>query len=363
MSKPLPAFVPSLVALQTKVADWDTARAEEHDRDAAWAEVVPVGRVLLLKSIDLFEKILKASTMPDEDTELALELSLEELEPSFDLAANSAAPEPRQASQIGDLAFIAKLEARQMLERLDRLVDEPSKWLLLETCQRARRRSLRALTALGKSIQREHGEDASSERFVEELRRSLRCRNALARLWHGVELAKDASALRRLRAAGTAIAVLQGGESYGELRLRDRRALRMLQERLLRWLRDRSRSDTEADRLLQDLKGFVSLTRQISRRSELIEHDRSLIRAVLNQLERCDSASTIDAAFDAAHHLRGLSPQLDALLIAKEPPPLDVFRKCLLALNFEDASNHPRLGSTREFERARDVPRSKQARP
>jgi hypothetical protein len=343
MTQPLHDWLEPLSELERKLARWDTSAAEDLDRDGAWAMVVPVGSVLVTKACGLFRELSELSGDADSDDELAL------FSEPAQLSANGSANQPAVASP----AFIAELEARQMRTQLDKLAHESSKWRVLEVCQRTRRRLLKAVTAVANELHQELGIPASRDAFVEELTRSLRCRTALASFWFHVERSRHEPVLKRLRLAGTAIATLHGSDGYRELRIGDRVALRDLQTRLLGWLRSSTRSTTEADRLLQDLDGFISLTRRLNGRMELVEHDRSLVSKLRRDLESLGGEQVSDPLLANLRHLTGLCPSLDALLLGRAPFPANAATHCLAQWQQNDGLNHSRIGTTAEFERAR----------
>lgn len=311
----------SLAELERDVSAWNVGPAEELGRDEAWAAAVPEGVAAVHRAKTVFRGLVEAS----------------EADPD--------------AVELGDLAFVAALEAKRMQEQLAGLDREPSKWRLLEVCHRVRRRLLRGITATTRELQRLQGVESVSESFVEELARSLRCRAALARFWHRVESTRGEERLRRLRLVGTSVAMLQGHPGFRELRLGDRRVLRELQERLLRWLRSPERSSTEGERLIQDLEGFISLSRRINERMELVEHDVVLGARLVEQLELLGDASVPEDVLPRLRHLVGWSREVDALLYASETPTSGAVVACLRRRH-PDLGASPRAGSITEFERA-----------
>ncbi|MBL4687688.1 MAG: hypothetical protein JKY37_24040 [Nannocystaceae bacterium] len=337
--------------LAKAVMEWDTVAAELLPREAAWTETVVVGLSLVQRASELFEKIL-AVMPPSRAGHSSVEI----------LAGGhgSYSEEVRRASRseaqtaLADIAFIAKLECRQLQKTLRQLDGGSPPGVFIEACQRTRRRVLKALTALVRAIRSRLGDSGIDDSFVDELARSLACRRVLSALWTRIEATAEQPVLRRLRLAGTAVAMLQGNDAYYDLRLGDRLMLRVLQDRILQWLRSPTRDQRGGEALSQDLLGFASLSRRINDRSELIEHDRFVIERALTE---CHSLLESDApamtqALARLKSLVGLSANFDALLLADTLPTPSRLREVLRAAVPASSAPADLTGNVDEFERA-----------
>lgn len=339
-----------MFSLASEVAEWDTVAAEAQERSDAWAASVPPGVAFVERAIELFSQLLEVERPGDaarSSTEL-LVLDEASLGQQLHLVAASGA-----ASAVPDVAFVARLEAGQMLESLQRFGPADSKWVFLDRCQRVRRHLLRSLTALGRVIRERSGGPTVYQWFVDELGRSLVCRRILAALWARVEKTREFDVGRRLRLAGTAIAILQGHNAYYELRLSDRITLRELQGRVLAWVKSLRESPRAGAALLQDLEGFVSLTRQINRRSELIEHDRFLVPRLLAEIDGIAVGDTVGwrMFLTKTRQLWGASPQIDRELSLGTGADRHAVRKALTQLlpALSGAKTRTKTGGTVEL--------------
>lgn len=336
--------------LAKAVMEWDTVAAELLPREPAWAATVVVGRSLVQRATELFEKIL-AVTPPSSAGHSSVEI-LAGGHGSYSQEVRRASRSKAQ-SALADIAFIAKLECRQLQKTLHQLDESSAPGIFIEACQRTRRRVLKALTALIRALRWRLGDSGIDDSFVDELARSLACRRVLSALWTRIEATAEQPVLRRLRLAGTAVAMLQGNDAYYDLRLGDRLMLRALQDRVLQWLRSPTREQRVGEALSQDLLGFASLSRGINNRSELIEHDRFVIERALTE---CNSLLESDApamarALARLQSLVGLSASFDALLLADAPPPSRL-REALRAVLPESTAPTDLTGNVDEFERA-----------
>jgi hypothetical protein len=211
---------------------------------------------------------------------------------------------------IDEIAFIAQLELRQREERLARITAGQGVLVLLGECDSSLRRVRKALDAVDAAIAKAEGVPPRLD-FTSELERSLAVRRAYAKFVARIlgDGAPTVDTLRaRFRAAGTQIAVLVGRDVYPELRVADRLLLRELQMRILDWLRGGPEATAEAGlRLWQDLACCLEMFSLVSRRQELVAHDRAILRQVAGR-------ELDPGAWDALRGLEGLDPQLDAVL-------------------------------------------------
>lgn len=306
---------------------WSTVAAETLPDDQAWSASVEVGRDFIGRAFKLFAELLEAGE-PSPTGRSSAEILIAgtgSFGQEVHRASNSG-----HATAVADLAFIAKLECRQLVTTLAALQPEQSKWIFIEACQRARRRVLKALTAVGRVIRELVGDDRLDDVFVGELSRSLSCRSVLASFWERIASSAGEPTRRRLRLGGTAIAMLQGSDAYYDLRLGDRLMLRELHGRIIESSRANPSTERAEAVLLQDLEGFVSLTRQINRRAELVEHDGFVAHRILSDISAFDPSQKWRVGhFPKLSQLAGLSDNLDRMLVSGDIPSLGALRTLL----------------------------------
>lgn len=214
---------------------------------------------------------------------------------------------------VEEIAFIAHLELRQREERLERVKPSQGTTALLGECDSSLRRIRKALTAVDAAIAKVESVPPLLG-FTSELHSSLAVRRVYAkfrsRVLAGGEPPPD-SLRARLRGVGTQIAMLVGWDVYPELRVQDRLLLRDLQQRVLDWLRGSDATPASGLRLWQDLAGCVEMFALVNRRQELVEHDSTIIRTVLQRLEASEPSERVWQDIAA---LEGLDTELDQLL-------------------------------------------------
>lgn len=230
---------------------------------------------------------------------------------------------------VEEVTFIAELELRERARRLRGVTVDHGVVILLGECDSSLRRVRKALTAVDAAIAGAEGVPALLD-FASELKTSLAVRRAYAKLRAGVLANGEptAESIRaRVRQVGTQLAVLVGWEVYAELRIRDRLLLRELQQRVLEWLRQGAEgSPEEGIRLWRDVASSVEMFALVSRRQELVEHDRGVLRGVASSLAAADAGARVKACLEALGSLAGLAPELDELLSASTPPPASAIR-------------------------------------
>lgn len=216
--------------------------------------------------------------------------------------------------QAADIAFIGGSELRSKLGGLESVSGQDDPWLLLDRAGSTLRKVVKIATAL--HVVLADSEGALS--FETELRVSLQVRAAYAKFRRRLKgsLSQATTTRRRAQTAATCIAYLVGRDTYPQLRIGDRLALRQLQARILAWLRDREAEAKEGERICQDLLGFAELVRNVNLRSELVGHDQALIARLLD-----DGPKALAARGHAElEKLAGLDDELDELLAAGAPP-------------------------------------------
>jgi hypothetical protein len=225
-------------------------------------------------------------------------------------------------SDVADIAFCAQLELSQRRQRLKEVAHSRDPIALLGDCDSALRRLYKALCAIDIALARATLTEPSLD-FTSELQRSLRVRRYYARFSAQVLSGAEptpSTLLARLRATGTAIAVLVGHEVYSELRVRDRLQLRSLQRRILGWLSPGPRADATAAglQLWSDVKAFVGMLRGVNGRQELAEHDAKVVREALALAAGGAREFPLELR-RSLEALAGLDPAIDRLLKSSAP--------------------------------------------
>jgi hypothetical protein len=185
------------------------------------------------------------------------------------------------AQGIVDIAAMAAIVLAEKRRLLPFPGDDIDRWELIERCDRAQRAAVRSLTALENAL----ADFAGAERRLlldDELAKGLRVRQQyeVFRLAvHDFVGDESKTLLQRVRSAGTAMAMLIGRDEYPLMRAGDRILLRKLHQRVLDWVASGERNECEALHLCSELLSITELLMTISCRAELIEHDRTTLRA------------------------------------------------------------------------------------
>jgi hypothetical protein len=262
-----------------------------------------------------------AETLLEDALELVasvLEITSEEEEPTEGTDSLSAAPQSHSRLDLGTVAFFAQLELRSTRERLRHVTQTAGPVALLGACDSSLRGIHKALGALDGAVSERCGSPTLFD-FASDLDRSLRVRRCYGR-FRDKMLAADAvpddHPRRRLRWAGTAIAMLVGDKVYPELRVADRLQIRELQHRILAWLRLPVAASTHlaGHELWSDLMAFVGMLERINQRQELQEHDQRLLRSAASYAKRAFSSRFPEEFVAELRSLTGREPELDELL-------------------------------------------------
>jgi hypothetical protein len=305
----------------------DTRALSLHELETAEASTVfesaaPATAALLDRAIALLTMALARYEAPP--LEERIELGGEGGEASFFRKVDSLmSREP--ATRVADLAFMGRWELESRLERIRQLSPTSAPWNVLAVCGSAQRRIVKAVSALDWSLRQLEGFGGAGidEGFTTELMVSLRVRRAYASFWRAVSVAtppSEAEVHKRLRLGAVQIAVLVGRRIYPELRILDRMELRKLQSAILEWLRG-DKDPRAGLRIWHDLNAFAGLLVQVSRRTELREHDEILLQDIADFLQ--DRAGDALASgwtelMQRAVWLVGRDSDLDGLIRAKD---------------------------------------------
>lgn len=292
-------------------------RYEEGTTEELVGQLTPTVQALLERTCAVLGVLLTRYGSDDDDGfgDLFAEAGTESTAEIVPLRSDAVAKSPTAA--IGDLAFVAIAELRQHQHRLQAHRPSLEKQELLSDCGsalRAIRKSLYALEPLLCEVEK------TARMLPPRLGSSLEVRRQYHKLWSFAAAtgAVDAANVRAaLRGAGTRIAILTGCEIYHLLREDDRFRIRELQERILRWLRESEESEEHgavmAVQLWQDFALFVEMLRQVNLREELIEHDRKVLRAAVEELRK-NGEDSVCEMLNSPIGVVGVDDALDELL-------------------------------------------------
>lgn len=333
----------AIVALARRIEEIDIREAESHAPAVLATTLGPVVAKLLRDAEEVVTGVLRACegvTKPDDGAVMT--------EPPppympFERAIDAAVVQASSQSfdAIGDMAFLASLEIRQRLERLER-IRAGNHWAIIFECDSALHRVGKAFMAIDRGFARAELGEARLD-YASELEVALATRRTYAKLRvrvRSVGEPRGDTFYAQLRSIGTALAVVVGSRGYASLRIRDRMQLRDLQRQLIEWFQS-DRDPVTGRRLWQDLDGFVDLLVDVSKRQELKEHDSRVIDDALAALEGAEGVAIETAAFLEA--LYGLDDEIDLLLYGRERANAGVWRSALARVKRE--LNHHRGAS------------------
>ena len=241
-----------------------------------------------------------------------------------------------------DVAFFALREISGLHAALERLDDGASARQVMETCERQRGLLMKACSALHRALCRHAGYDCTDEVWASEVAKALRVRARFAsfraHLDRGLRISGE-EMTRRMRLAGTVLAMLVGSKEYQDLRIGDRALILSIQREILAWLASPSPDELHcATRIWGDLMGFVEITRGINRRAEFEEHDEQAMSRLSEALAGCGPSEPLSSELQSiACSLWGRYPTLDRL-IEGEPQPSGVWYECVCELRPSGAS-------------------------
>lgn len=311
----------TVVSLFSETERVGLRRYEEATTEEIVEQLTPTVQKLLERTCSVLGALLTRYGSGDDDEgfgDLFSETETESTAEIVPLRSDAAAKSPTAA--IGDLAFVAIAELRQHQHRLQAHRPSLEKKELLSDCGsalRAIRKSLYALEPLLCEVEK------TARMLPPRLGSSLEVRRQYHKLWSfaaATGTVEPSNVRTALRGAGTRIAILTGCEIYHLLREDDRFRIRELQERILRWLRESDESDEHAAvmavQLWQDFALFVEMLRQVNLREELLEHDRKVLRAAVEELRRNGEASvnSVCEMLNSPIGVVGVDDALDELL-------------------------------------------------
>ncbi len=307
-----------IVSLSRDTERLDVRAHEGRDGAELLASLCREVRDRLERAISLLKDLVDAVATPEAEQRRSTlppaSFGAEGATQRFDRRLDALVKDPR--ADAADIAFIALGELSHKRARVVGLTAAHDPWQIIAECGSAIRRIRKSLAAIEHALA---GPD-SILAFSSVVETSLAVRReyvALRRVIQVREPRDEAEARAALRAVGTRMAMLIGRPVYHELRIPDRVQIRLLQERILDWLR-RPADLQDGRRILQDLRGFAAMLAQVNRREELVAHDTALLREALAALPP-DGAPVPRQLLERLRELDGLDEELDDLLRADAP--------------------------------------------
>lgn len=223
---------------------------------------------------------------------------------------------------LADVAFLARNELRNALEKLERTATlKKNDSLALASQSEAGLRCLRKALVSMESAIFEFEDRTPPERQWDDVEVSLQIRKLYWNLRNETADSgdEDEDVESRLRRVLYRIMAFRELSVYPFLRVDDRVSLRDLLKRILDWLNSDDRDPHEARHLWSDLAGFTALSIQISRRQELQAHDLEVLRRIFGELFNGPETPTALSKIQLSEleHLLGLDEELDDLICSR----------------------------------------------
>ncbi len=236
------------------------------------------------------------------------------------------------ASNIADLAFVARGGLRICLDELKSAAAKRHIFMIASGCDTGMRRLRKALMSVESAIAEFEGAPQPMHR-QEDLETSIETRRAYGRLRQcilGTGQPDDRQLGRRLQEIAEHFVKLRTLAIYPLIRIGDRLEMRGLYKRIQLWRQQPDRDLVEGHRLWVDLSGFARLIQEINNREELGEHDRLLLTKVWHQLFGKRDVSEVTAdLLEELRRLEGRDEDLDQLLSDPGAYPAEAWRETL----------------------------------
>lgn len=254
----------------------------------------------------------------------------------FDLVLDEFVEEAAPASpdrHIADLAFMARWELVRKRSGIAESLAAGDERRLVGECCSARRRIIKALSGVERVLAEvEQLPTLFANIYMTERQRAVETRAAYHVFRVGVHAASTQWAhrdlVRCMRLIGAGIARLIGRPIYEDLRIDDRRSIRAMQARLVRWVREPE--PLEGRRLVSEIESAAALLMDVNRRPVLIEHDCEVLDKLLAALRQ---PATDKAKFYVLlTTLRGRDAELDSLIELQRDLVADTWEPPALAL-------------------------------
>ncbi len=289
----------------------------------------------LLELLDRAESV----RVPDVDDENAsvqelvtkvaeiLDATTSAIEAVFHAYENVPPPPNLEGPRVGDVAYFALMtlgEIRGGLDASGGMENAADLFQIYERCAKACRAVRKSVVAVDAAVCSHEG---LARRLTDEaaLENSLEVRRAYTKFRRVIVRSKPdcvdnpAEFVRFFRSVGTQIAILVGSTTFTTLRLYDRTQIKIVQGRVIDWLRSDLQDVEDGAHIVQDILGFSTMLLQVSRRPELCEHDERLLRKLRAELHKgAAEAPVAETLLDACRPLEGLDDELTQMLDDRE---------------------------------------------
>lgn len=329
----------SLIIVVERARGIEIRRYEQREEGPLRNELLPAIRETLTEAIKVFTQVIESYSTPMENNNTGTVADSAHV--SF---GSSITLEGHGADRIADISFLARWELYEEREKLGKNSVNKETWNVINDCSSARRRLIASAIAVENAICAHEGLTSTLRNlYLHELNHSLQVRKVYAMFRYtvmGNGPPNRKNVRQRLREVATAIDKFASSEIYGELRTTDRVQIERICCRLVQWLQaDNDGDPQESLRLWQDIENLSKLLLGINNRSELREHDRTVVVEAHNNLFRTDSVT--DSIAEDLHlrlqSLLGRDAELDRLILNRGPHPTESWKRPLERL-FESLS-------------------------
>lgn len=315
--------VDDLRSMTRRLAQWRLHELET----ASSSEVHELAKDMATKLLDgamsLFGRVLQTVNRPCQSAGGSLEMLELSDDPGVFLEQVDRTVEAFSTSASADIAFIARLEMQSLARELESIDPGGDGWKIIELCERVRRHTVKATTALRRTLGQEMSLDLPGDQiYVTELVRSIQVRRRLMLFRRRAARAEQIHTSHldlRLRLVGTNIAMLICRSEYRDFRIGDRMLIRDIQRAILHYLGQADKPPKAGERLWHDVMGAMEITRQVNRRPELLEHDHFVLESLARRLRTETVGRDDESIMDEAQTILGRDDVLDDLLAEGEP--------------------------------------------
>jgi hypothetical protein len=311
----------SLIKVVERARGIEIRRYEQREEGPLHDELLPTIKEALSEAIGAFTQVIESYSTPITDDGSGT------VSDSTDGSFGSDTDSTRHgAERIADMSFVARWELHQEREELGKNSFSKEMWNLVNACSSARRRLIASAIAVENAICAQEGLASTlRDLYLREISHSLEVRKVYALfrqtvLGSGPPSGKNVR--QRLRKVATAIAKLIRSDIYGELRTTDRVQIEGLRSRLAEWLGADHDGDPHGGlRLWQDIENLSELLLGINNRSELREHDQSLVTEAYTSLFQNDRVpdSIAEELRVRLQSLFGRDTEVDRLIVIEGP--------------------------------------------
>ncbi len=292
----------------------DTRSFELGSRERMRAELLPAVEEAMVGAIAVLDEILAiydqpADVVSPEDTGI-FNMVFDEI------VEGQERKGPRQ--RIADVTFVARGELVRKRESLRRSEGASDEWALIAACSSACRRVTKAVGGVERVLSQVEGKPSVfGGIYRSEALRALETRAVYQQLFDDLSSlerrATRRGVARSVRLATTGLAYITNHPAYEDMRIEDRRMLRVLQERMQAWLH-LAEDEQAGQRLLDDLAASTTLLMSINQRAVLLEHDREVLERLLSALDQ--PGADKQALYRRLVTIRGRDEELDRLIAA-----------------------------------------------